>query len=80
LTLAKESLDGGKFQSVWLGGVNGTNLTGWQWTDASTWGDYGNWATGQPDDSRSLEHCLTMVQLLMRPCLADHSKIHKKYF
>jgi hypothetical protein len=42
------------FQSAWLGGVNGTNLTGWQWTDASTW-DYTNWAIGQPDDSRSIE-------------------------
>ena len=34
---------------AWLGGSQDIHES-WSWADGSTWGDYSNWADGQPDN------------------------------
>ena len=39
---------------AWLGGFQDIHES-WSWADGSTWGDYTNWADGQPDNGGGLE-------------------------
>lgn len=57
--IAESGNDYGDYSDLtWIGLIQANYPTtkDWTWTDGTAF-DYMNWAPGQPDDAKGLEHC-----------------------
>jgi hypothetical protein len=50
----------GKRSATWIGLYDPQHILNYQWTDGSPM-DYANWAPGQPDDWKGMEHCAAIL-------------------